>query len=630
MATRAYDALLKHEPDRLANRKGFGTAYLLLAVAVLAMTSGCTGLSRWVDQGFKVGPDYCQPPAPVADNWIDYENPDVDSVPTDYSYWWGVFGDPILDQLIDTASRQNLTLQTAGMRILEARARLGVARGNLFPQIQQAYGDFAAINTSATVANSPPVRDYDNWGTGLNASWEIDFWGRFRRAVEAEDALLNAEIENYDNVLVVLQAEVAAAYIQYRTLQRRLELAEHNVDLQAESYRIERAKAGNREEVGNREQSDEPVGKVSDLPVGLALENLGATESLVPEIERSIRLTGNAICVLLGVPPRDLTEELGDGPIPEVPAEVMVGIPAELLRRRPDVRRAERLAAAQSATIGVAESEFYPRIAITGFIGFESENLSTLFDQASLAGAIGPGFQWNILNYGRIQNNVRANEAKFYQLVLDYQNTVLAASREVEDGIISFLKERERVVALSKSVAGAKRAHEVAEARQKAGAESDDMWRIYVEQRLTVRQDQLAASRGQVAENVVAVYKALGGGWQTRLMGTELALEVDPTVGEPPEELVPVPDEVSDPPAEAAPPQDEADPLADEPPAELIPVPEEVGDPPAEATLPHDPAAEVVDPPAEAVALPEEAVDPPAEAVVPPEPAPLLELNPQE
>jgi NodT family efflux transporter outer membrane factor (OMF) lipoprotein len=552
MGTRAYDASLTRALGRLASLKVFGTGHLLLAVGILAVTSGCTGLGRWMHQGFKVGPDYCPPPAPVADNWIDYENPDVASVPTDYSCWWGVFGDPVLDQLIDTASRQNLTLQTAGMRILEARARLAVARGNLLPQIQQAYGDLAAVNTSATVANPRPVLDYDNWGTGFNASWEIDFWGRFRRAIEAEDALLNAEIENYDNVLVVLQAEVAAAYIQYRTLQQRLELAKENAKLQERSKKIAEA------------QFLEGEGKGTELDVAQAKENLAATESFIPEFERGIRQTGNAICVLLGVPPRDLADELGDGPIPGVPAEVMVGIPAELLRRRPDVRRAERLAAAQSAIIGVAESDFYPRIAVTGFIGFESENLATLFDQASLAGSIGPGFQWNILNYGRILNNVRANEARFHQLVLDYQNTVLAASQEVEDGIISFLKERERAVKLAESATHAKRSVDISTLLYRNG-KVDFLPVVYMQQILTARQDELATSQGRVAENVVAIYKALGGGWQTRMMGAGMPVEVDPFVDEPPVELLPPPEgSGGDPPAEAAPPQD----------------------PPAEATVP--------------------------------------------
>jgi len=560
MSTYAHDAPLSQARGRLSSPKRFRVAHLALAVTVLAAASGCTSVSRWVQQGFKVGPDYCRPPAPVADNWIDFENPDVESAPTDYSSWWSIFGDPVLDQLIDNASQQNLTLQTAGMRILEARARLGIARGSVFPQIQQAYGDFARTNKSATTANVLPTIDYDTWDAGFNASWELDFWGRFRRAIEAEDALLNAEIENYDNVLVVLQAEVAAAYIQYRTFQRRLELAKLNVEIQQKTYDIAKTKADN--------------DRTIDRDPALAKANMAATQALIPEFESRIRQTGNAICVLLGVPPRDLTDELGQGKIPSAPAQIVVGIPAELLRRRPDVRRAERLAAAQSAVIGVAESDFYPRIAITGFIGFESEDLANLFDQASLAGSIGPGFQWNILNYGRIRNNVRANEARFDQLVLDYQNTVLEAGREVEDGIISFLKERERVVALEEAEAEADSSVKISETRYENDAE-DLLWSVFTQELLTIRQDELAVSRGTVAENLVSIYKALGGGWQTRMMGVGMPLEADPFGDElPVEDLAPPPAVDGAPPADPAPAGNAAPPAAPAPP-ELPPVPPE-------------------------------------------------------
>jgi NodT family efflux transporter outer membrane factor (OMF) lipoprotein len=526
MSTGVHVLRPSHVPRPLASPTRFKSACLVLAIASLAVASGCAGVGRWAEKGFKVGPDYGSPPAPVADNWIDYENPDIASVPADYGNWWNVFGDPTLNQLIDTASQQKLSLQTAGMRILEARARLGIARGSLFPQFQQAYGDFSRVNSSVAMANIVPVDDFDVWDGGFNASWELDFWGRFRRAIEAQDALLNAEIENYDNVLVVLQAEVAAAYIQYRTLQQRLKLAVDNVELQERTLQIADVRFRN--------------GAADEVDVVQAKQNLATTESLIPEFESGIRQTGNAICVLLGVPPRDLTAELDAGSIPEAPAQILAGIPAELLRRRPDVRRAERLAAAQSAAIGVAESDFYPRIAITGFIGFESEDLTNLFDQASLAGAVGPGFQWNILNYGRIRNNVRANEAKFHQLVFDYQNTVLEASREVEDGIVSFLKERDRVVALNDAATQAQRAVEISTTKYERGSGSF-LPVVYMQEILTVRQDELAASRGVVAANVVSIYKALGGGWQTRMMGAGMPLEAVSGGDAPVEDVAPAP-----------------------------------------------------------------------------------------
>lgn len=523
-----------HIPGRFTlatapRRQRFQAAGLVGAISVLAAFTGCTGLREWAQQGYKVGPDYWRPPAPVAEDWIDYENPDVDTTTSPDGNWWSAaFGDPALDRLIALASQQNLTLQTAGMRILAARARLNIARGNVFPQIQQAFGDYVRVNGSQNTANVFPIADFDTWDTGLSATWELDFWGRFRRAIEAEDAFLNAEIENYDNVLVILQAEVATAYIQYRTLQERLRLAQRNVALQQRTLEIADVRARNE--------------LVTELDVAQAKENLAATQSFIPDLESGIRQTGNAICVLLGIPPQDLTEELGEGPIPDTPGQIWVGIPAELVRRRPDVRRAERLAAAQSALIGVAESDFYPRIAISGFIGAESEHLDDLFTAASFAGSVGPGFRWDILNYGRILNNVRGNEAEFYRLVYDYQNTVLQAAQEVEDGIVSFLKERERVARLNESATQAQRSVDISTTQYQRGSINFQPV-VYMQQILASRQDELAASRGAVAANLVSVYKALGGGWQARFgavsapPGVPLEMEEEAAVEEDREEV---------------------------------------------------------------------------------------------
>ncbi len=479
---------------------------MLLATALL--TSGCTtGPREWIQNGFKVGPEYCRPPAPVADEWIDAEDANVRSQATDYGYWWATFNDPVLNQLVDAAYEQNLPLKIAGMRVLEARAQRGAAAGALFPQKQEATGHFARSKLSE---NSFPFGlfplpgfDFDTWSVGFDAAWELDFWGRFRRGIESADANLNAQIESYDDVLVILQAEVAATYIQIRTLEHRLDLARHNVELQEETLRITQARFNE--------------GVVSELDVKQAQSVLGATESLIPVLQTARRRSLNRLCTLLGTPPYDLKEELvGDGTIPSAPPEVALGIPAELLRRRPDVRRAERNAAAQCAQIGVAESDLYPRIAITGTIAFEAENLTHLFESQSLAGGVGPGFRWNILNYGRIRNNVRVQEARFSQLVLQYQETVLRANEEVEGAITAYLREQERVKSLDVSASATARAVELANAQYRQGL--IDFQRVLDSQRaLVLQQDTLAESRGNVALNLVAVYKALGGGWQARL-----------------------------------------------------------------------------------------------------------------
>ena len=213
------------------------------------------------------------------------------------------------------------------------------------------------------------------------------------------------------------------------------------------------------------------------------------------------------------MPTEDLAVSLPPGPIPSPPSQVVVGIPADLLRRRPDVRAAERVAAAQSARIGIAEADLYPRFAITGSIGLESEQLGDLFDELAWIGNIGPGMRWNILNYGRIRNSVRAEEAKFHQAVLAYQNSVLLANKEVEDGIVGFLKEKERVAHLEATVEAARRAVELANLQYREGRV--DFQRVLDSQRvLVLRQEELAGSRGRVNVNLVAIYKALGGGWE--------------------------------------------------------------------------------------------------------------------
>ncbi len=519
------------------HRRQLGVWGIVLA-GVLLVTAGCRGLERWAHQGFRVGPDYAQPPAPFADEWIDYQNASVDAGSEIQAQWWTVFGDAKLNELIDRASQQNLSLRSAGMRILEARARLAVARGNLFPQAQQALGGFERINNSSNLANQLPVLDFDNWDLAASATWELDFWGRFRRAIESQEAILDAEIENYDDVLVLLQAEVATAYIQYRTFQERLRVAHRNVELQQRTVEIVNVQFKN--------------GRVTELDLAQAKENLAATQSVIPDLEARLRQTANALCVLLGEPPHDLTEELGDGPIPQAPASILVGIPADLLRRRPDVHRAERRAAAQSAVIGIAESEFYPHIFILGDIGLASENLSDLFRGGSVTGAVGPRFQWNILNYGRILNNVRAEEAKFYQLVYDYQNTVLQAAQEVEDGIIAFIKRRQQLEALHESATQANRAVEVATTQYRRGRINFQPV-VYMQQILAARQDELAATQGLMAQSVIDVYKALGGGWQARMQGTFMAsgdqpLPPQPARPEPPaaeeEALAPRPEDI--------------------------------------------------------------------------------------
>lgn len=479
---------------------------LIAGVAIAAcLLTGCESSRQWWRNGFKVGPDYGRPPAPVAEQWIDVDNSKVISEATDYSYWWTVFNDPVLNELVYTAYEQNLPLKIAGLRILEARAQRGIVAGSLFPQTQQMTGDFTHSKFSD---NSYPFgstgnnREYDNWGVGFDAAWELDVWGRMRRGIEVADADLNAQIEDYDDVLVILQAEVAATYIQMRALEERLVLVRQNIVLQEETLEI----------IEKRFQG----GVVGEIDVRQARANLAVTESLVPTLEENHRKVQNVLCILMGTPPHDLQAELGGpAPIPSAPPEIAIGIPAELLRRRPDVRRAEREAAAESARIGIAASEFYPSISITGNISLDAEQFSNVFTGNSLAGNVGPGFRWNILNYGRIANGVRAQDARFQQAVLGYQNTVLMANREVEDAIVAFLREQVRVKSLGRAAHETEQALRIGLIQYEQGL--IDYQRVLDSQRaLVLQQDALAESRGKVVINLVAAYKAIGGGWRMR------------------------------------------------------------------------------------------------------------------
>src|SRR5262245_645372 len=212
------------------------TLYLASVVAVL-LGSGCQ-LTEWAHNGFKVGPNYSRPPAPVASEWIDYRDPRVKSEEAHLDEWWKVFNDKALDSLIEAAYQQNISLRIAGARILEARAQLGIAVGNLFPQLQQAFGDLTRNKVSGKVANPVPDQWFKNIDLGLTASWELDFWGRFRRSIEAADAELDSSIENYDDVLVILLSDVATNYIQLRTFQERLRIAWDNVVGQYDAYQL--------------------------------------------------------------------------------------------------------------------------------------------------------------------------------------------------------------------------------------------------------------------------------------------------------------------------------------------------------------------------------------------------------
>jgi NodT family efflux transporter outer membrane factor (OMF) lipoprotein len=480
------------------------------SLTLILLVSGCTSLQEFVQNGFKVGPNYKRPPAPLADAWIDAANPRVNSALADYSAWWSVFRDPVLDDLVRTAYEQNVNLKVAGTRVLEARAIRAIAVGQLFPQKQTANGQYTHTQASGNIANVPPHRFFDDWATGLAASWEIDFWGKIRSSIESTEDLVEASVDDYDNVMVTLIGDVATAYLQYRIFEQQIVYTRQNVEFQRGSLKIatDRFKGG-------------LTSELSVVQAGSLLEQL---ESEIPVLEIGLRQANNQLCILLGIPPTELAARLGSAPIPETPPEVVVGIPADLIRRRPDIRSAERQVAAQNAQIGVAEADWYPAFFINGTIAYEAMDLGRLFAAKSFTGQIGPAFQWNILNYGRILNNVRLQDFKTQELVGVYQQKVLSAAQEVENGIISYLNARREAEHLARSVKDAARAVKLATAQFTAGA--TDYTPVFIaEQFLAGQQNLYAQAQGDIVLGLIAVYRALGGGWEFRL--TEQAAQAE-------------------------------------------------------------------------------------------------------
>ncbi len=473
-----------------------------LLLVALAGGTGCTPWPEYVHNGFKVGPNYKTPPAAVAPQWIDAADQRVRSETGDLSKWWTVFNDPVLNDLVCDAYHQNLTLRQAGFRVLEARAQLGVAIGSFFPQSQAMTGDFMRQASSGETGPGVPQKFFSRWDLGFTLAWELDFWGRFRRTIEYNRDLLQASVAGYDDVLVTLLGDLATAYVQYRTAEERIKYATRNAAIQRKVLDITRLSFG--------------VGKATKIDVDQAESTLNQTEAGIPELEIAKRTAANQICVLMGIPPQELRHRLGLAPIPTTPPDVVVGIPADLLRRRPDVRRAERLAAAQSAQIGVAESAFYPHITINGTIDWQADRFAKLFNGRAMSGSVGPSFRWDILNYGRLLNNVRLQEATFLELVEAYRQTVLVANQEVENGLVTFLNAQERYRFQKKSVDAGRAALDTVQLQWQAG--TVDFTRVaQLLQNQVLLEDTLAQIQGEIATGLINVYRGLGGGWELRL-----------------------------------------------------------------------------------------------------------------
>jgi NodT family efflux transporter outer membrane factor (OMF) lipoprotein len=480
------------------------TILALLVGVILLSFGGCT----------MRGPDFQTPQARMPEQWSG-ETADLFKKPSkeESVAWWKEFNDPMLDELIELAYHQNLTLRNGALRIMEARAQLGLVRGSLYPQVQELNGELVTIGTTGPADD----RYYNAASIGFDVGWEIDFWGKFRRSIESADANLLASIADYDDILVSLTAEVARTYVNIRTQEERIRLAEKNAELQQNSLKLVILQF--------------EAGVVTELDVLQARTLLSSTLATIPNYRATLAVYKNSLAVLLGILPEDANTILRYGStIPEISPQIALGAPAELLRRRPDIRRAEMQAAAQSAQIGIARTELFPSFTLFGSLGWSSSDrgsnsLGDIFDSNSFSYSFGPAFTWNLFNYGRLKNQVRVQDARFEQLLVNYQNSVLNAAREVEDAMQSLGQANLEVELLGQGVASSKRSTELSMLQYEEGLA--DYQRVLDSTRsLTQKQDQYAQTRGKIATLTIGLFKAFGGGWRIREGNSYLPEEV--------------------------------------------------------------------------------------------------------
>lgn len=453
-----------------------------------------------VAAGCAVGPNYVPPQTDTPDLWHVELTKGLAEGEGSLHTWWVAFEDPILTRLIERAALGSLDIHRAVARVDEARARRGIARGDWFPSLDSSSRyERSRISEEILEIDPPGGRTSDFWSSGLDASWEIDFFGRIRRSVESSTAGLQASVEDYRDVLVSVFAEVGTSYVEVRTLQERIRLAELNAGNQRRTLQLVRDR--------NR------AGLVGDLDVRQAEQNLARTESFIPTLRSGLAAAVHRLGVLLGAPPATLFAELGaQEPIPEPPDAILVGVPADLVRQRPDIRRAERALAAQTARIGVAKADLYPRFTLLGTFALQASSFGGWFTGDAFAYGLGPAIRWNLFDGGRVRANVQAQEALTDQALIAYEQAVLVALEEVENALVGFTQENDRRDALQRSVAASEAATGLVKTLYRTGLTNFQNV-LDTERTQFQEQDALAQSEGFVTQNLIAVYRALGGGW---------------------------------------------------------------------------------------------------------------------
>jgi NodT family efflux transporter outer membrane factor (OMF) lipoprotein len=484
----------------------------------------CLALLTQVLAGCKVGPDYGGPPRVcVHSSWRHLGDATLRDDCRPLTDWWTAFEDPVLNDLIARAVAQNLDLREAALRIFEARAQRCTVRADLCPQIAHdasySYTKFAQSGGMFGVlggAGGPTFNidtASDQWSFGLNGTWEIDVFGRLRRLVEAADADIAVSVEDYRDTLVVLLADVAGNYVDARSFQHRAEISRKNLETQLETLR----------------KTEKRFPELSpELDVVQARANAESTAAGIPSLETGYQQALNRLSVLLGCPPGEVDRLLADPlPIPTARDEIAIGIPADLLRRRPDIRRAERELAAQTARIGAAVGEMYPKFSILGSFGLDAQDFRKLFNAGAIGASVGPNMNWNILNFGKLRCNVYVQEARQGQRAVQYQSAVLRAAEEVDNALVSYVREQQRLKHLTNEATANKRAVELSEKRYIGGDVS--FLRVLDSQRsLLLSEDQLVTSQANVAASLIQLNRALGGGWE--LSANVAAAPIEPLV----------------------------------------------------------------------------------------------------
>ena len=458
-----------------------------LALSALLVLPGC----------LKVGPDYQPPKTQVPAAWKESSDPALVKRQVEIVQWWTVFKDPQLTALIKRADAGNLDLKVAVARVKEAKAQLGVVLGQELPALSAPASALRQQASHKDLTHTGLIGN--NVSLGLETSWEIDLFGRVRRSVEAAQADYQASQEDRTGVMVSLYSQVAQTYLVVRTLQARIAATSENIESQKGVLKLT--------------ESRFKWGLATDLDVSQAQMILGSSQAQLPPLKSDLSQSLNTLALLLGLPPSSLGAELSQRRrIPIPPAKVAVGVPADLLRQRPDIRRAERQLAAATARIGVATADLYPRFSLIGSLGTAATTGGDLFSSGSGFFSIGPTMSWNLFAGGSIRSQIKVQDARTEQALLNYEKTVLTALKESEDAMVAFQQEKLRQVSLRATVVASRRALKLALRLYKEGLQ-DFQPVLDAQRNLFDYDNQLAASRGQAAINLVNIYQALGGGW---------------------------------------------------------------------------------------------------------------------